>query len=46
MADKWPPRWLTALTDKEIESGEGEVVIDFVSAFGKITKDSVAGGVG
>lgn len=46
MADKWPPRWLTPLTAKEIESGEGEVVIDFVSAFGKITKDSVAGGVG
>ena len=46
MADKWPPRWLTPLTAKEIESGEGEVVIDFVSAFGKITKDSVAGNSG
>ncbi len=46
MSDKWPPRWMTPITAEEIERGEGEVAIEFINAFGKITKDSVAGGVG
>jgi len=37
---------MTPITAEEIERGEGEVAIEFINAFGKITKDSVAGGVG
>jgi len=46
MSDKWPPRWMTPITPEEIERGEGDLAIEFINSFGKITKDSVAGGVG
>jgi phage terminase large subunit-like protein len=39
----WPPQWLTPVPQNLIESGEGELVIDFADAFGVITKDSIAG---
>ena len=39
----WPPRWLTPVPDEAIQSGEGELVIQFAEQFGVITKDSVAG---
>ena len=39
----WPPQWLTQIPDDAIAKGEGELAIDFVEAFGIITKDSVAG---
>ena len=42
----WPPQWLTPVPPHLIESGEGEVVIDFAEAFGMVTKDSVAGKAG
>lgn len=42
----WPPQWLTPVPSHLIESGEGEVVIDFAEAFGIVTKDSVAGKAG
>jgi phage terminase large subunit-like protein len=34
---------LTPVPAKDIETGEGQLVIDFIEAFGIITKDSVAG---
>jgi len=46
MSAKWPPRWMTPLTAEEIQRGEGDLAIEFINSFGKITKDSVAGGVG
>ena len=39
----WPPQWLTPVPSKDLELGEGQLVIDFIEAFGVITKDSVAG---
>jgi phage terminase large subunit-like protein len=42
----WPPHWLTPVPQTELESGEGEVVIDFAEAFGIVTKDSIAGKAG
>lgn len=42
----WPPQWLTPVPQNLIDSGEGELVIDFAEAFGIITKDSVAGKAG
>ena len=42
----WPPRWLTAVPEEAVQSGEGELVIDFAESFGIITKDSVAGKAG
>lgn len=42
----WPPQWLTPVPQTDIESGEGEVVIDFAEAFGIVTKDSIAGKAG
>jgi phage terminase large subunit-like protein len=39
----WPPQWLTPVTPESIAIGEGQLVIDFIEAFGVITKDSVAG---
>lgn len=45
-SDSWPPRWLTAVPEQAILDGEGELVIKFAEAFGRITKDSVAGSAG
>jgi phage terminase large subunit-like protein len=43
----WPPRWLTPVPEDAIERGRGmEPVVDFVEAYGRITKDSVAGKAG
>lgn len=45
--ESWPPRWLTPIPDTAIERGkEKEPVVNFVEAFGQITKDSVAGKAG
>lgn len=45
--DSWPPRWLTPVPKEAIELGrEMEPVVDFVEAYGTITKDSVAGKAG
>jgi phage terminase large subunit-like protein len=45
--DSWPPRWLTPVPVEAIERGRVmEPVIDFVEAYGRITKDSVAGKAG
>jgi phage terminase large subunit-like protein len=45
--DSWPPRWLTPVPESAIAKGrEMEPVIDFVEAYGRITKDSVAGKAG
>lgn len=37
---------MTPVPKTDIESGEGEVVIDFAEAFGIVTKDSIAGKAG
>lgn len=42
-SDAWPPRWLTPVTQDEIDNGQGHLVIDFAENYGIITKDSVAG---
>lgn len=39
----WPPQWLTPTPQNLLDSGQGDVVIDFAEAFGIITKDSIAG---
>ena len=45
--ESWPPRWLTPVSDEALAKGrEMEPVVDFVEAFGRITKDSVAGKAG
>lgn len=46
MAKSWPPRWLTPIDDEALASGKGELAIEFVEAFGIITKDSIAGNAG
>ena len=42
----WPPAWLTPVDEEAIARGDGDFVIRFAEAFGKITKDSVAGRAG
>lgn len=45
--DSWPPRWLTPVPEEAIERGRiEEPVVEFVEAFGRVTKDSVAGKAG
>jgi phage terminase large subunit-like protein len=45
--DSWPPAWLTPVPEKALAKGRlMEPVIDFVEAFGMVTKDSVAGKAG
>jgi phage terminase large subunit-like protein len=45
--DSWPPRWLTPVPEEALAKGRVmEPVVDFVEAFGTITKDSVAGKAG
>ena len=46
MTKPWPPRWLTPVSDEAIAQGKGELAIEFVQAFGIITKDSIAGNAG
>ena len=42
----WPPAWLTPVDEESIARGDGDFIIRFAEAFGKITKDSVAGRAG
>ena len=42
----WPPAWLTPVPQEAIDRGDGDFLIRFADAFGKITKDSVAGRAG
>jgi phage terminase large subunit-like protein len=43
----WPPRWLTPVPVEALERGRVmEPVTDFIEAYGRITKDSVAGKAG
>ncbi len=45
--DSWPPAWLTPVPEKALAKGRVmEPVVDFVEAFGMVTKDSVAGKAG
>lgn len=46
MPKGWPPQWLTPIPDEALEVGKGQLAIDFVEAFGIITKDSIAGNAG
>lgn len=43
MSKPWPPAWLTPVSDEALKVGKGKLAIEFVEAFGIITKDSVAG---
>jgi phage terminase large subunit-like protein len=43
MAKTWPPTWLTPIPEEEILAGKGDLAIEFIQAFGIITKDSIAG---
>ncbi len=40
------PTWLTPVDEAAIKRGDGNLAIEFAEAFGVITKDSVAGGMG
>ena len=45
--DSWPPAWLTPVPEEALAKGrEMEPVVDFAEAYGRITKDSVAGKAG
>jgi phage terminase large subunit-like protein len=45
--ESWPPRWLTPVPEEAIARGRVmEPVVEFVEAYGRITKDSVAGKAG
>jgi phage terminase large subunit-like protein len=47
LVDSWPPKWLTPIPEEQLARGRvEEPVADFVEAFGRITKDSVAGRAG
>jgi phage terminase large subunit-like protein len=47
LVDSWPPKWLTPIPESQLQRGRvEEPVVDFVEAFGRITKDSVAGKAG
>jgi phage terminase large subunit-like protein len=46
MNKRWPPTWLTPVDESAIEQGKGNLAIEFVEAFGIITKDSIAGNQG
>jgi phage terminase large subunit-like protein len=39
----WPPAWLADCDEEAKNLGKGQLAIDFIEAFGVITKDSVAG---
>lgn len=43
---KWPPRWLTDVPEEALDGKRGQLALEFVEAFGVITKDSVAGSAG
>ena len=43
MAKGWPPAWLTPVEATSLADGKGDLAIDFIEAFGIITKDSIAG---
>lgn len=45
-ASGWPPRWATPVPAVAVANGYGDVACDFVEAFCRITKDSVAGVTG
>jgi len=40
------PRWLTPVTPAEMRRGDGDLYADLIGATCRITKDSIAGGVG
>jgi phage terminase large subunit-like protein len=47
LVGSWPPKWLTAIPDEAIARGKlEEPVTEFIGAYGRITKDSVAGKAG
>lgn len=46
MPSAWPPAWLTPIEQENLDAGKGELAIEFVEAFGIITKDSIAGNAG
>ena len=47
VSSSWPPKWLTPVPQEAIERGKVmEPVTDFIEAYGRITKDSVAGRAG
>jgi phage terminase large subunit-like protein len=41
--DGWPPRLLTPVSTAEVKSGDGPLVAEFIEAYAKITKDTIAG---
>ncbi len=43
MSNPWPPAWLTPVDSASLANGKGDLAIDFIEAFGIITKDSIAG---
>jgi phage terminase large subunit-like protein len=44
--DGWPPRWLSPLLAADAKRGDGEHAGDWIEAFCRITKDSIAGATG
>jgi phage terminase large subunit-like protein len=39
----WPPTWLTPVPEEALAGKRGRLAVEFIEAFGVITKDSVAG---
>ena len=46
LAASWPPRWLTRTDPAEAAAGDGAEACEFISHYGRIVKDSVAGRTG
>lgn len=42
----WPPRYLTPVSEADLKRSAGHEIADFISLFGVVTKDSVAGRAG
>lgn len=42
----WPPRWVTSTTLAERRRGDGSSVAEFIEAYCRVTKDTIAGKAG
>lgn len=42
----WPPRWLTPVPAADVKRGQGELYVDFIESYCRVTKDSFAAPVG
>ena len=46
VAKGWPPRWLTPVPQADLKRGDGDIAVDFLESFCRVTKDSIAAPTG